>query len=182
MRAMPVIAMLPSWQVGLALLGAFEGGGVRPFSERSLNETLSLAVSLRRIGFGAQMFDAKLLARVTPEMGFVAAAVVCHDACDGDAEARVIGNGCLEECDGTSFPFAFFDGAERDAGVIVDSDMNILPSLRSVCFAIALLGCAIACYTVSHAIETAEFLDVDVNDLAGRGAFIARPWWLWLKG
>src|ERR1043166_8319810 len=57
--------------------------------------------------------------------GFVARAVVGHDALDGYAQARIVGNGGLEEGDGGSLLLILHDLAEGDAGCIIDADMHI---------------------------------------------------------
>jgi hypothetical protein len=58
----------------------------------------------------------------------IAGAVVSHHALDTDGELGVIGNGGLQEGDGTLFALIGHDLHEGDARGIVDADMNVLPT------------------------------------------------------
>ena len=58
--------------------------GHRPFAQAGLNEALSLAVGLRRIGLGADMLEAETLAGCAENNGFVARTVVGHHPLDLD--------------------------------------------------------------------------------------------------
>ena len=53
--------------------------------------------------------------------GFVAGAVVRHDACDGDAEAGVVGHGRFQEGDGAALLLVGQDLAEGRARGVVDA-------------------------------------------------------------
>lgn len=83
--------------------------------------------------------------------------------------------------DGT---FLFLVGeniAERDARMIIDGDMDILPAGRRPVLALIALPCAIAGNAVADLVETAKFLNVYMDYLAWRLAFITRPGRLWLQ-
>jgi len=62
MGSVAVIAVQPSWQLGPTLLGGVERGCVCPFAQGGLDEALGLAVGLRRVWPGADVFDAEALA------------------------------------------------------------------------------------------------------------------------
>ncbi len=64
-----------------------------PFARMA--STLGLAVGLRRVGPGSD--EAEGTARVAEGEGFVAGAVVGHDAGEGDAKALVIGHRGMQE-------------------------------------------------------------------------------------
>src|SRR5260221_2213673 len=93
MRPVPVVAMEPSGQRGVSLLWVLECGGVGPFSECGLNEALGLAVRLRGVGLDPDVLDSELLAGAGEGFGEIAAAIVSHDAFDGNAKALEVGNG-----------------------------------------------------------------------------------------
>ena len=59
--------------------------------------------------------------------------------------------------------------------MIVDGDVCELPSGALSPASRIALAATIAGDAVADGIETAELFDVDVDDLAGRGAFVARP-------
>ena len=62
-----------------------------------MNEALGLAVGLRRVGLGTDVLEAKALAGFAEGKGFVAGAVVGHDALDRYPKARIVGDGRLED-------------------------------------------------------------------------------------
>ena len=146
--------------------------GVGPFPEGGLDEALGLAICFRGIGFGADVLDAQVPASVAECERLVATAIVGHHARDGDAEAFVIGYGRLEKGNGAVGRLVGLDLRERDAGMIVDADVDELPADAA---AVALAG-AVAGDVVADALETAELFNVDVNDLARLLAFIAARW------
>src|SRR6266849_6403328 len=97
MRSVPVVAMEPSRQLGGSAIGVAIGLSVGPFAQRALDKALGLAVGLRRVGPGSDVFEAELAAGVAKVEGFVAGAVVGHDAGDRDAQAGVVGDSGLQE-------------------------------------------------------------------------------------
>ena len=115
------------------------------------------------------MLEAELAAGVAEGLGAIAGAVVGHHARDGDAEAGVVGDGGLEEGDGALLLLVGQDLAEGDARGVVDADVDELPADAA---ALALAG-AIAGDAMADALEAAELLDVDVDQLAGMLALVA---------
>ena len=100
----------------------------RPIPASGLDKALGLAIGLGRIGPGADVLETKALAGVSEGKGFVTGAVVGHDTLDRYPEARVVGDGRLEEGDGT-FPFlVLHDLTEGDPGSVIDADMHVLPA------------------------------------------------------
>ena len=85
-----------------------------PFAQSGLDEALSLAVGLGRVGFCSDVLDAELFACSRESERFVAASVIGHDAIDGDAEAFVVGDGGAQEGDGAAFSFVRKDGCGSD--------------------------------------------------------------------
>src|SRR5512147_586402 len=100
MRSVPVVAMEPKGQLGGALVGGVVGASVGPFMQAGLNEAFGLAIGPWRIGFGQDVLEAELLARLRKGSGAIARTIVGHDALDLDAQAGIVGNGGLEEGDG----------------------------------------------------------------------------------
>ncbi len=101
----------------------------------------------------------------------VAASVIGHDAIDLDAEAFEVGHGGLEEGDGTLLLLVGEDVDAGDAGMVVDGDVSELPTNAAmIALAAPISGDAVASF-----LETTEFLDVDVDDLTGSLALVARP-------
>src|ERR1700682_5907428 len=102
MRAMPVVAVQEEGQFLGALFGVQIGSCIGPFSQAGLDEALGLAVGPGGVWLGAGVLEGEPSAGVAEGEGSVAGAVVGHDPFDSDAEARVVGDGGLEEGHGTS--------------------------------------------------------------------------------
>ncbi len=84
--------------------------------------------------------------------------------------------------DGALRLFIGVDLREREAGMVVYGDMNELPAISGLLAAACVgLPCPIAGDAVSGPFEAAEFLDIQVDEFAGRGALIASGRLLWLK-
>ena len=115
------------------------------------------------------MFETEVFAGVPEGQGPVARSVIGHDPFDGDIEAPVPSEGGVQEGDGTVFFLVWQDVCEAEAGVVVDADVDVFPApVGSASWA----G-SIAVYAVPDLVEAAEFLDIDVDHLAGPGAFVA---------
>ena len=116
------------WELQGSLSGVWIGFGIGPFTQGGLDEAFGLSVGAWCIGFGADVLDGEVFAGIAPGEGFVAGAVVGHDAFDGDAEALVVSDGGLEEGYGADGPFVGLDLGEGDAGMIVDTRRGRTPS------------------------------------------------------
>src|ERR1700709_1663438 len=97
MGPMPIVLVQPDRKLLGPAIGCWIGLSVGPLSECGLDEALSLAVGFGRVGLGTDVLDAEVPTGVAEGEGFIATAIVGHDAGDGDAEAFVIGQGGLEE-------------------------------------------------------------------------------------
>ena len=92
---------------------------------------------------------------------FEAAAVVGEDAFDADAVLVVEGAAFVDEADRASGGFVGVDRGVCQAAVVVDADKQVLPAGFPACSAAAVAGDAVAGLD-----DPAEFLDVDVHQLA----------------
>src|ERR1700676_663904 len=102
--------------------------GVSPLPQTGLDEALGLAVGFWGVGLGADVLEAKPFAEPTESEGFVAGAVVGHDALDLDAEAVIVGERSFEEGRSAALSLAGHHLGEGDARVVVDGDMDELPA------------------------------------------------------
>src|SRR5271156_4097694 len=142
------------------------GLSVSPLAQTGLDEALGLAVGFRRVGLGADVFEAEPLAQPAEGEGPVAGAVVGHDALDLDSEAIVVGESGLEEAGGASLLLVGHDLGEGDAGVVVDGDMDELPAEPFAPCPPVALPSAVAGDAMTDSIDSTELFDVEVDHLA----------------
>ena len=117
------------------------------------------------------MAQAEIATGIAECESFVAGAVVGHDARDGDAEAFVIGDGGPEEGDRAESRLVRLHLDEGQPRGIVDADMSELPARPDASAAAAIPGDAMPGFT-----ETVELLDVDMDQFAWPGTFVAAHW------
>lgn len=147
--------------------------GICPFAQAGLDEAFGLAIGLGRIGPGADVLDAEALAGFAEGKRFVAGSVVRHDTLDGYPEARIVGDGGLEESDSTSPFLVLHDLTEGDPGSIIDADMHVLPARPPATGAQVALAGSIAGDAVADPVEFTELFDVNVDQLTRVLALIA---------
>src|SRR3954470_20039091 len=109
----------------------------------------------------ANVTDTVLLADVAQGAGLIAGAVIGEETADGDAELGVVAeSGEQEGGSGKAF-FIGQDLGKGDAGVVVDGDMDVLPAdVAGIAFAVAMDA-------VADAADAAQFLDVEMEQIAG---------------
>jgi hypothetical protein len=168
-----VIVMKVKRKEGGAVVTGVIGAGVGPLAGDGLDEAFGLAVGLRAIGFGEAMFEAELLAGGGEEFGAVSGAAVGEDALDDDAVLLVEGDGLVKGGEDTGSLFIWKEGGEGETGMVVDGDVQAFDAGTRVA-----LG-AITGGTDAWACETAQLLDVKVEKVAGRVAFVADGRRLW---
>ena len=150
-----------------ALLGAGVGASVSPFSQSGLDEAFGLAVGARRVRAGKAMADAETMASIAEEPRAIARAVVGQQTTNVDAEGAVVSDRSMEESHGGVAAFIGQDLREGEAGVVVDGDVNELPAGAAT--ALGLVGGN----AMTGAEEAAELLDVEMQQIAGAGMFVA---------
>src|SRR5260370_6984952 len=143
MRPVPVVGMEASGQRGVSLLWLLECGGVGAFSECGLNEALGLAVRLRGVGLDPDVLDSELLAGAGEGFGEIAAAIVSHDAFDGNAKALEVGNGGDQESNSAFLLLVGEDVGTRYPGRRIYGHLHEFPACA--------LTAAIACPAARHA-------------------------------
>ena len=153
------------------VLGALCGGGVGvrvgPLAECGLDEAFGFAVGTRGEGPGEAMAQALLGTARIEGPGTVTPAVVGEHAADTDAEAAVVVEGGAEEGRGSGGGLVGIELGEGEAGVVVDADMEVFPAGAGAGVA------AVPGEAVTGAVKAAEFLDVEVQQVARVGMFVA---------
>src|SRR2546421_3105346 len=167
MRAMPVVLVKPRPEMMGTLLGVFVGAGVGPFAEGGLNEAFGLAIGAWGVRPSALVADCMLLAEIAESPRLVAGTVIGEHAADGDAESLVIGDGGGEEGGGGEAFLIGKDLGEGNAGVIIDGDMHVFPADALE------VASGVAGDAVTDSSETAQFLDIEMEQIARSSMFIA---------
>src|SRR5260370_23802811 len=170
MRPVPGVAMEPPGQRGVSLLCVLECGGVGPFSECGLNEALGLAVRWRGVGPDPDVLDSELLAGAGEGFGEIAAAIVSHDAFDGNAKALEVGNGGDQECNSAFLLLVGEDVGTRYPGMVIDGDVDEFPA----CALTAAIACAASIDAMANTVEAAEFCDGETHYFCGPLALVSR--------
>ena len=165
--AMPVVVVDPVVQGFGALAGVLVGERVGPFAQRGLDEAFGLAVGLWAIGAREALRDAQLAAGLPEGPRAEGTAVVGQQPLDTYAERAVVGHRVAQElhCAGRSLIGVHIGKA--DAGVIIDRHEQELPT--GARYRVA----SVAGDPMAGPLDAAEFLDVDVQQVAGRGMLVA---------
>ena len=172
---MEVIVMKIERKKGRSMVTGVIGTSISPLAGNSLNEALGLAIGLRAIGFGEEVFELELLAGGGEEFGAISGAAIGEDALDLDAMGLVEVDGLMESVENAGGAFVGAEGGEGQAGVIVEGDVKGLDAGAGIAQG-AITGGADA-----RACEAAQLLDVEMEEVAGGVAFVAedgRFWWL----
>ena len=167
MRSMPVVLMDPGSQVAQAFGGVLVETGIGPLADGGLDEAFGFAIGARSVDASAGMAELEIATGFGKAVGAEAWAVVGHDAADGDAEVGEVGHGLAEEAGRRVGLFIRHHGGKGDAGVVVDGDIEELPA-GAASFILGIAGEAMAGLD-----DAGQFLDVDVQQIAGSGVFVA---------
>jgi len=167
MRTVPVVLMHPGLEFGLAFGGVLVEASVGPFAQRGLDEAFGLAVGTRGVGARAEMADTELPTSVGELAGVVAGSVVGEDAANGEAQARVVAHGVVQEGDRAAGALVRMQGREGHAGVIIDGDVENLPA-GAAGFVAGIAGEA-----MTGLDDASEFFGVDVQQIAGMSMLVA---------
>src|SRR6266566_2661152 len=150
-----------------AVAAAGVGEAVCPFAQQCFEERFGFTVGLRPSGAGVAAGDAELCAGGRPSVRAVAVAVVAEDAFDGDAAVAVPAEGAAEEGDAIGGALARQQLCVGQARVVIDREVQVLPA------GVTVAREPVAMDALADRPETAELLDVDVNELARPLALVA---------
>ena len=164
---MPVVLVDPGGEMAQAVGGVLIETSVSPFADGGLDETFRLAIGAGSVDASANVAKDKVAAGLSEQDGAEARAIVGHDAADADAELSEVGDGLAQEGAGGSSSFVGKHGGESDAGVIVDGNIEELPT-GAASFVLGVAG-----ETMTGLMNAGQFLDVDVQQVAGSGMFVA---------
>jgi hypothetical protein len=164
---MEVVVMRVVREEGSTVVTGGVGPGVGPLAGDGLDEAFGLAVCLRAIGFGEEMCEAEFMAGGGEELGAIGGAAIGEELLDGEAVSGVEAEGQVQSLEDALGAFVREETGEGEAGVIIDGDVETFDAGAWVAEG-AVTGGAHA-----RAIKAAELLDVEVEEFAGGGAFVA---------
>ena len=166
MRSMPVVLVDPGREMTESIGGILIAPGIGPLTDGGLDEALGFAVGFWGIDAGADGLDLELAAGLSEERGAETRAIVGHDAADSNAKLGEVGDSLAKEAARRDSLFVREHGGEGDARVVVDGDVKKLPA-RAPGFVLRVAGDAMTRFA-----DTRQFLDVDVQQVAGSRVFI----------
>ena len=156
MRTMPVVVVKPGDELGMTLLRVWTRAGISPFPESGLDKTFGFSVGARSVRTGEVMAQAEFNDGSAESAGAIAVTVVGEQAADGNAQGGVISDRSVQKGDSGSSREVGQDLDEGNAGVVIDGDMNVLPTAMKLTPA-ASIG------TNNHAREASQLLNIEVK-------------------
>ena len=163
----PIVAVYPGRQMRGALGGGVVDVGIGPLAQGGLDEAFGLAVGAGREGARVSMAEASREAACVEGTGAVTPAVVGQHAADLDAEMLVVGERGGEKRGGAGGRLVGVDLGEGHAGMVIHADMDVFPAGAWTGVA------AVVGHAVAGAAKPAEFLDIEVQQVAGMRMFVA---------
>jgi hypothetical protein len=149
-------------------------------------EALDLPIGLRSVRAGLLRSDAQVGARIAPQMGLVAAAVVADHARHGDTPAGEPGDRVLEDRGRSLLRLVVVSLDVGDTGVVVDNGVQVAGAYQRL--AVLALGYAGSCRCRSTVLlallatdvapttavgHLAELLHIDVEQVTGLLVLVA---------
>ena len=164
---MEVIVMKVMRKEGSSVVTGVIGASVGPFAGDGLDEAFGLAIGLRAIGSGEAVLEAELLTSGGEEFGAVSGTAIGEQALDFDAMALIEGDGLPESIQGAGDFLVRMKRGKGETAVIVDGNVEAFDAGAGIA-----LG-AVAGGADAWALEAAQLLDVEVEEVAGSIAFVA---------
>src|SRR5580658_10579556 len=132
-----------------------------------MDKAFGFAVGARRVWTGEDMPQAMANTGLTEAGRSIAVAVVSHDFKGYDSAAAVVRNGIVKEGDRGVSTLIGPDLSKRHPRVVIDADMDTFPSSATD------MVPGVSGGTMAGALDTAQFLRVEVEQIAGIGAFVS---------
>ena len=163
---MVVIVKKEVREIGGAMNTRLIEASISPFPGHRLDKAFGLAIGLRAIGLGEEMFDSKLLAGGSEVVRAVGNATIGEHALDGYSMSLVKFNGLMKSRHHT-FDFLIGEQAGKSQlGVIINGDVQAFNSSAAIAQG------AVPGGAHSRSRETAQLLDVEVKKLSRSSAFV----------
>ena len=171
-QSLIVVSPDPRTERLVPVLRGLVDSSVCPFAEHCLDEPFGFAVRSWSIRSGTKVANLDAFAMRSPRLGNVTGAVVGHYPLDGDPVGSEPSNGAIEKPN-TSIGFLVWQNFDVSgpAGV-VDTYMDGFPSGLLA----AGSGASAPGHSMAGLVETAEFFDVDMDQLTGVTPAVSVRW------
>lgn len=166
MRSVPVVVVKPGKKLVVALLGVLIKAGIGPFAKSSLDKAFGFTVGAWGVGTGEVMAQAEFNHSRVKSVRAIAVTVIGEQATNGDAQSGVVSNGGAQEGDSASGGEVGQDLSEGNTGVVIDGDMDVLPSA-------VMFPSATSIGARNNCGEASQLLNIEVQQIAGRSMLIA---------
>jgi len=142
------------------------GTSIGPFAGEGLDEAFGFAIGLGPVGFGEEMGEAKRVAGAGEVLGAIGGTAIGEERADCDAMSGVELKGLLQGRDDTGDAFVWEQAGEGETRVIIDGDVEELEAGAGIADG------AIAGGADARTAEAAQFLDIEVKQIAWPSAFV----------
>jgi hypothetical protein len=159
--------MIPGKKSEISFGGVAPVSGVGPLAQSGLDEAFGFAVGLGGVGPSAAVLQAHLLTGAAKMVRAIAAAVIGQQSAHPDAVAGEEIHRGAQKSDGAVGLLIGQDLGEGQARVIVDGDVQGLPTRMRVAATAATVA------PPTHLLEAGHALDVEMQQVSGSGTFIA---------
>jgi hypothetical protein len=166
MRAVEIVVMEEEGEELGAVVAGEIRAGISPFPSDGLDEAFGFAIGLGAIRTSEEVAQAQIFAGGGEEFGAIGRATIGEDGLDGDAVGLIKGE-CLLE--GGEDAGDFFIGEKRgksQAAVVINGDVEGLDAGAGIAMG------AIAGGADAGLVKAAQLFNIQMKQLAGRGAFV----------
>jgi len=162
-----VIVMEVERKEGSSMIAGRVRPGISPLSGNGLDEPLGLAIGLRSIRSGKEMFEPQFLASGGKEFGAVSGASIGQHTLDLDAMRGVEVESLLESSEDTGSLFIRKEGGKGNAAVVINGDVQALNTRAWRAMR------AVSGSPHTRLGEASELLDVEVEEVPWGIPFVA---------
>ena len=170
-----VVVEVEGETLGTVITGVI-GTSVSPLAGEGLDEAFGLAIGLRPIGSGEEVFETELETGGGKELGAIGRAAIGEDGLDGDAVVLIKSQSLLESSDDAGDFFVGKEGGKSEAGMVINGDVERLDARAWVAVGTVAGGAD------AGVVKAAKLFDIKMKELARSGAFVTDDWRLgWVE-
>ena len=166
MRAVEIVVVEVERKALSAVITGVIGTSVSPLAGDGLDEAFGLAIGLRPIGSGEEVFETQLETGGGKELGAIGRAAIGEDGLDGDAVVLIKSQSLLESSDDAGDFFVGKEGGKSDSGMVINGDVERLDACPWVAMGTVAGG------PDAGVMKTAKLFNIKMKEFTGSGAFV----------